>query len=203
MPDRMPDLLVLVRHGESSWNAERRLQGQLDPPLSQLGRTQAIALTPLIAHADWPAERVLCSDLGRARETAELLGLAPGRFEPAWREIDVGEWGGRVAAEVDAESTDLTNWRGGPRTAPGGESWSVFADRIATAAEALIAAGGSWLVICHGGCVRATCAHLVGADRLALGSPPNASVTTFELSPRPRLLTYGATPDAELPTGLY
>lgn len=199
----MTDLLVLVRHGESSWNAERRLQGQLDPSLSSRGREQALALTPLIAHASWPSERVICSDLSRARETAELLDLTPGRYDPAWREIDVGEWGGRVAADVDAEGSDLTSWRGGTRTAPGGETWSAFEDRVATAARALVAAGGSWLVVCHGGCVRATCARLVGADRLALGSPPNASVTTLELGARPRLLTYGVTPGAELPTGLY
>lgn len=199
----MPDLLVLVRHGESTWNAEHRLQGQLDPPLSAVGREQALALARLIARSPWPAERVICSDLSRARETAELVGLSPGRFDAAWREIDVGEWGGRVAAEVDAEGSDLTNWRGGDRTAPSGETWTAFGQRVASAVDGLVAAGGSWLVVCHGGCVRATCAHLVGADRLALGSPPNASVTTLELGTRPRLLTYGVTPGAELPTGLY
>ncbi|MBA2517419.1 MAG: histidine phosphatase family protein, partial [Solirubrobacterales bacterium] len=123
--------------------------------------------------------------------------------DPAWREIDVGEWGGRPAAEVDGEDETLTNWRGGPRTAPGGEKWVDFGQRVARATDELIAAGGSWLVVCHGGCVRAASAHLVGADALAFGSPPNASVTTLELGARPRLRTYGVTPGAELPTGLY
>ena len=62
-----------------------------------------------------PDERVICSDLGRARQTAELLGLRPARFDARWREIDVGEWGGRPAAEIDAQGGELTNWRGGPR----------------------------------------------------------------------------------------
>jgi broad specificity phosphatase PhoE len=151
-----------------------------------------------------PAGRVRCSDLGRARETAELLGLAPAAYDAAWREIDVGSWGGRTAAEVDAEGDGLTSWRGGPRTAPDGEPWPAFAARVARAVDALRADGdGSWLVVCHGGCIRAACAHLTGADALAFGSPPNASLTALELGPRPRLLLYGATPDAAPATGLY
>ena len=94
------DRLILVRHGESTWNAEERLQGQLDPPLSERGREQSRALAAMLDGL--PDDRVVCSDLGRARETAELLGLRPARFDPRWREIDVGSWGGRVAAEVDA-----------------------------------------------------------------------------------------------------
>ena len=109
------DRLILVRHGESTWNAEERLQGQLDPPLSERGREQSRALAGMLDGL--PDDRVVCSDLGRARQTAELLGLSPGRFDPRWREIDVGSWGGRVAAEVDALGPELTNWRGGPRKA--------------------------------------------------------------------------------------
>ena len=197
-------LLVLVRHGESTWNAESRLQGQLDPPLSETGRAQARALAPAVARLGIPSERVRCSDLGRARETAALLGLAPAAFDPAWREIDVGAWGGRPAAEIDAEGGGLTNWRGGARTAAGGEPWPAFAERVAGAVERLRAEGdGPWLVVCHGGCIRAACAHLTGAGALAFGSPPNASLTALELGSRPRLLIYGATPDAAPATGLY
>jgi glucosyl-3-phosphoglycerate phosphatase len=195
------DRLILVRHGESTWNAEHRLQGQLDPPLSDLGRDQARALTPILDSV--PEERIVCSDLGRARETAELLGLSPGRFDERWREIDVGEWGGKTAAEVDRESSELTNWRGGSRTAPGGEPWDAFTARVSGAVDELVGAGGPWLVVAHGGCIRVATAHLTGADPLALGSPPNASATVFELRARPRLLVYGSLPDGGLPTGLY
>jgi probable phosphoglycerate mutase len=202
-----PDRLILIRHGESTWNAEHRLQGQQDVPLSEAGRAQALELRPLVAAAaDGIApERVLCSDLARARETAELLGLAPHAFDARWREIDVGEWGGRSAAEIDAQSDALTNWRGGPRTAPGGETWAAFTARVGAALDELVRAGGSWIVICHGGCIRVATSTLTGADPLALGSPPNASVTTFELggASRARLLTYGSLPDGGLPTGLY
>src|SRR3954471_23099299 len=88
------DRLILIRHGESTWNAEERLQGQLDPPLSERGREQVRALQEMIATLDVPDERIVCSDLGRARETAELLGLEPAAYDARWREIDVGAWGG-------------------------------------------------------------------------------------------------------------
>jgi probable phosphoglycerate mutase len=195
------DHLILVRHGESTWNAEERLQGQLDPPLSERGREQSRSLAQIVDGV--PAERVVCSDLGRARETAELMGLQPGRFDERWREIDVGSWGGKTAAEIDAQGSELTNWRGGPRTAPDGETWDAFASRVAGAVDELVEKGGPWLVVCHGGCIRVTVAHLTGADRLHLGSPPNASATVFELGARPRLLVYGSLPDGGLPTGLY
>ena len=162
-----------------------------------------MALAPLVARLGIPPERVVCSDLGRARQTAELLGLEPAAYDPAWREIDVGAWGGRTAAEVDAEVAEVTSWRGGARTAPDGEPWSAFAARVSAAADALIAAGGPWLVVAHGGCIRATCAHVTGGDALAFGSPPNASLTTIEPGPRPRLLGYGVTPDGAPATGLY
>jgi glucosyl-3-phosphoglycerate phosphatase len=200
----MPDRLILVRHGESTWNAEQRLQGQLDPPLSDAGREQARQLRPLVEALAVPADRVVVSDLSRAQETAGLLGLRAGGGDPRWREIDVGEWGGKTAAEVDAESDELPNWRGGRRTAPGGETWDAFTDRIGGALQELLEAGGDWIVVCHGGCIRVATARLTGAHPLALGSPPNASLTTFETGgEQSRLLTYGALPDGRLPTGLY
>jgi glucosyl-3-phosphoglycerate phosphatase len=193
-----PHRLILVRHGESTWNAEERLQGQLDPPLSERGREQARTLTAMLDGV--PDERVICSDLVRARETADMLGLCPARFDPRWREIDVGSWAGRTAAEIDAQGDELTNWRGGPRRAPDGEPWEAFHARVAGAIDELTAEGGPWIVICHGGCIRAGTAHLTGADHLRLASPPNASTTVFESG---RLLTYGALPDGGLGTGLY
>ena len=177
----------------------------MDPPLSETGREQARELKPLVDTIDVPAERIVASDLSRARETAELLGLHPGRLDRRWREIDIGEWGGKLAQEIDSESDELTNWRGGPRTAPDGETWDAFAARVSGAVDELVQAGGTWVVVCHGGCIRVATAHLTGADALALGSPPNASLTTFELraTDRPRLLTYGTLPNGGGSTGIY
>src|SRR4051794_25507226 len=89
------------------------------------------------------------------------------------------------------------------RGAPDGEPWKAFSARIAGAVDELIAAGGSWVVVSHGGCVRVVASHLTGANVLHLGSPPNASTTVFELGARARLLVYGSLPDGGLPTGLY
>lgn len=150
-----------------------------------------------------PDERIVCSDLGRAVQTAELIGVRPARLDPAWREIDVGAWGGRTAAEVDAEGDGLANWRGGARTAPDGETWDAFSARIVAALERLLAAPGPWLVVAHGGCIRAVCTHVTGGDPLAFGSPPNASLTTLETGARRRLLGYGVTADAAPASGLY
>jgi broad specificity phosphatase PhoE len=193
-------VIVLVRHGESVWNMEGRLQGHLDAPLSDRGRAAVIALAPAISRLGVPSERVICSDLGRARETAALLSVEPARYDPAWREIDLGAWSGRLAAEVDAEEGGSTSWRGGRRTPPGGESWSAFGDRIAAAVDSLDSSG-SWLVVCHGGAVRAACAHVTGIEPRALASPPNASMTTLELFPRRRLVSFGALPGAAVPPG--
>jgi probable phosphoglycerate mutase len=196
--------LILVRHGESTWNADERLQGQLDPPLSERGREQARSLARAVEALGIPPERIVCSDLTRATETAELLGVEPAAFDPRWREIDVGEWAGRPAAEIDALDGELTNWRGGPRTAPDGEPWDMFAARIMDAADDLLAQGGSWLVVCHGGCIRVATSHLTGADPLRLAPPPNGSLTALAVdSQPPRLLIYGALPDGGAGTGLY
>jgi probable phosphoglycerate mutase len=182
-----PITLALVRHGESTWNAEHRMQGQLDPPLSELGREQSSALAPLIA--DLEAGPVICSDLLRARETAEVLGLEPDRFDPRWREIDMGDWSGKMVAEVD--KGQVRSWRTGVLAPPHGENWPTFQTRVARALAEATESGESVLVVTHGGCIRAVTAHLTGADRLKLSPPANASLTIFELGARVRLQSYG------------
>jgi len=94
-----PVHVLLVRHGESTWNAEARWQGQADPPLSDRGRDQARAA----ARALPPVDRVVASDLARARLTAELLAAATGRaveVEPRLRERDAGAFSGLTRAEI-------------------------------------------------------------------------------------------------------
>src|SRR3954451_12184635 len=139
--------IALVRHGQSTWNAEARLQGQPDPRLSELGRREAAALAPALA--GFAAERVLTSDLRRARETADALGRPGAAPDPAWREIDVGEWAGRPLAELPPGQEPA--WRGGDLMPPGGERWEELEARVADALAELIAAGGGW----RGGAPRA------------------------------------------------
>ena len=176
--------LLLIRHGESTWNAEHRLQGQADPPLSPLGRDQAAALVPFLEGV--PA-RVLCSDLTRAMETAALLGLPAVPTDPRWREIDIGDWAGRTLDELDPEH--VAAWQRGERPPPNAETWPEFQTRVAAAVDELH--GEDALVVTHGGCVRAATAHLTGADARRLAPPANASLTVLEYGGRTRLQAYG------------
>ena len=189
----LEDRLVLIRHGQSTWNADGLLQGQADPPLSEEGRQEAAALASIGAR--FAADRVVCSDMRRARETAALVGHPAPRVDPRWREIGVGEWAGRKLADLPGGSTAA--WRGGPIVGPGGESWESLSARVTDALGELQGAGGSWLVICHGGAIRAAVAALTGADPRRMGGPGNASVTV--LSPLGRLFAYAWTPDGALP----
>lgn len=184
--------IVLVRHGQSTWNAEGRLQGQADPPLSQLGRREAVALRGLLT--GFPAERVLSSDLRRTRETAAALGHPEATPDPVWREIDVGEWAGRLLADLPAGPEP--SWRGGDLLPPGGERWDELVARVADALEALMAESGDWLVVTHGGVIRAAVSSVTGASGHRMAGPPNASVTVLEPG---GLVTYGWTPDGAIP----
>jgi glucosyl-3-phosphoglycerate phosphatase len=191
----LEDRLVLVRHGQSTWNAEKRLAGQGDPPLTETGRREAAALEPVLG--GFPPERAVVSDLVRARETAALLGHPGARVDARWREVAVGEWEGRPWTELPAGTEPA--WRGGPLVPPGGESWEQALARVAGPLDELRAAGGSWLVVSHGAAIRATVCVLTGIDARRITGPANASVTVLRLSgPSVQLLTYGWTPDGQL-----
>ena len=180
--------ILLVRHGQSTWNAEGRLQGQADPPLSALGRREAAALRPVLEA--FPAERVLASDLRRASETAAALGHPGAALDPVWREIDVGEWSGRTLSEVP--DGDTPAWRGGDLVPPGGEAWEELAARVADALDELRAAGGDWLVVTHGGVIRAAVSYVTGADAQRIAGPANASLTVLDAG---KLRTFAWIPD--------
>jgi broad specificity phosphatase PhoE len=94
--------LLLVRHGETDWNADGRLQGQTDRPLSDFGRRQARQLAEELAGE--PLDAIYSSDLARARETAEIVGERLGLpivLDPDLREKDWGTWEGLTAVERD------------------------------------------------------------------------------------------------------
>jgi broad specificity phosphatase PhoE len=182
--------LVLVRHGQSTYNGQARLQGQADPPLSDAGRAEAKLLKPALPRFD--ETQVVTSDLQRARETAELLGYPGARLDARFREIDVGEWAGRPLSEFPSGAE--TAWRGGSLKAPDGESWEDLRARVGGAVDELVAAGGTWLVVCHGGVVRAALSHVTGADAQRVAGPANASVTVVRAQGPPQLETYGWVP---------
>lgn len=153
---------LLVRHAQSVWNAAGRWQGQADPPLSERGREQALELARKLAGEIEP-DRLLCSDLQRARHTAEVLGRVL-RLEPeplsVLRELDVGKWSGLTRAEIEAMDPDtLDRFEAGEETvrAGGGESRAEIRARVVEAFHALAneCAGADVVVVTHLGVVRA------------------------------------------------
>ena len=155
----MSKRILLVRHGESVWNAEGRWQGAANPPLSEAGRAQARALAERVVGDG--IDGVVASDLDRARETAQIvaeaLGLRIPSIDPGWRERDVGEISGHTREEIDAKWPGLLEqWRRGElESMPGGEK--DITPRVVAALErvATAPAGECTLVVTHGGVIGA------------------------------------------------
>jgi broad specificity phosphatase PhoE len=133
--------IYLMRHGETVWNRERRFQGRLDSPLTELGLAQARrmgeTLAPLVADRD--VLEIVASPLGRARATAtavaDVLGIAPGRIASDARltEIDVGIWSGltfSAIAERWPGSITEANRRDWFFRSPDGETYEAIAARV-------------------------------------------------------------------------
>jgi broad specificity phosphatase PhoE len=158
--------LLLVRHGETSWNREGRYQGHTDVPLSEAGREQARRLRHRLADERhlWDAERtaVLSSDLARARETAELAFGAPGRtisVDAGLREIRFGVFEGLTRDEIDERHPGrMAAWiHGAPDLAvPGGESRREARARALAALETFLerAPHQHVVVVTHGAILR-------------------------------------------------
>jgi broad specificity phosphatase PhoE len=157
--------VLVVRHGESTWNAEHRWAGQANPPLSETGRQSALELAARLRDARFDA--VACSDLRRAEETALLvakaLGISPPRLVPELRERDAGSWTGRTSDELQASYPGLLErWRDGHVVDPPGcEPWETFQQRVVEALQALSTslAVERVLVVAHQGVVRALGHH--------------------------------------------
>jgi len=182
--------LLLVRHGESEWNAVGRWQGQADPPLSPRGRRQARQAADAIGAVDV----IVASDLERAAHTAaiisEAIGVGPVIIEPLLRERSAGAWSGLTRAEIDeAWPGYLTDHR----RPPGFEPDDVLLARARAGLDRVHAeyAGADVLVLTHGGVVYAIEADAgLPFERLPnLGS--RAAVhrgDRLELGPRARLV---------------
>ncbi len=149
--------LCLVRHGETAWNAERRLQGHTDVPLNEVGLAQAEATAARLAAHRFDA--IYSSDLERARQTAEAsarrLGLEP-VYLPALRERHFGRFQGLTyeqARERFPAAYEQFEARAPQQDFETGESLEAFAERIRTAVAELAArhAGQRILVVAHGG----------------------------------------------------
>lgn len=174
--------LLLVRHGESEWNAVRRLQGQADIELSEKGEAQARALAPFIAQL--APDLAITSDLRRARHTAELLGFPDARCEPDLREVNVGGWTGQEIARITADQPEeYRGWRAGTFAPPGGEAWADFCARTVRATEEAAKSADRLLVICHGGVIRALLQTLLDLSPRRIIPVGPASLTVLARKP--------------------
>lgn len=171
--------LYLVRHGETDWNVEGRLQGGRDIPLNELGRVQAREAAGRLRDLALGVDdfNYICSPMGRARETMEIfrnaLGLQPKTYgvEETLREITFGEWEGMTWREVRKAHPDQATCRERDKwgyVPPGGESYAMLSERIRPWLSRL---DRPTLTVSHGGVARAILA-LTGAAR-----PQDAATT--------------------------
>ena len=183
-----PARLVLVRHGQSTWNQEHRIQGQLDPPLSLDGLHQADLLGERLGGRRFAG--FYASDLKRAFETAQAIGSFVGvqpEAMPSLREIYLGEWEGLRTEDIAerfpkawAAWVEEPDWD----VVPGGEGAAVFEARVAAALDDIFSRHdhGDVLVVTHGGVIQVAVHRVVG--RPSHGLFPfkiqNASITLLE-----------------------
>ena len=182
--------LILVRHGETMYNAQRRYTGQSDVPLNALGERQAAALGEYLAteHLDV----IVTSDLERTRVTAEAIARYHGlpiHEDIDLRELAFGEWEGYTYDEVLARDAKLVaQWRADPATypPPGGETVSQLRDRCAHALRNWQTQypEASVLWVTHGGLIGVLLCHVLGIDlkRRWQFRHDNASISEMHLS---------------------
>lgn len=158
--------LLLLRHGQSEWNAVQRWQGVADTSLSELGRSQARFVGSVLAARGLAFAGAWSSDLARAAETAALLadalGLGAVIHDPRLREADVGEWEGLTSDEIERAWPGYLEAR---RRPPGFEPFDAVVARVVPALHAIAeAAAGPALVVAHSGVIRTIVHHLGHVD---------------------------------------
>jgi broad specificity phosphatase PhoE len=178
--------LLLVRHGETDWNAERRWQGHSDTPLNEAGREQARRLADELDAVD----AVYASDLARARETAEILARRLGLevvLDPRLRERGFGSWEGLTMAEIETRfAEEARRWRDEHgHGAADAEPHDVFLSRVESFVDEILDRhpGQHVLVVAHGGTIRAVHALAGGLDYVrdhaSIPSVANCSVARY------------------------
>jgi len=183
--------LIAVRHGETTWNRETRIQGHLDIPLNATGLVQAQRVAQALSGE--AVQAIYTSDLSRARQTAEAIAAAVGQplqLDPALRERAFGTFEGHTWAEIEANWPDeCRRWRQRDPDfgAPGGEVLKDFYQRCTDTIAGLAQRhpGQTIVVVAHGGVM--DCLYRAGT-RVSLQAPRswvlgNASINRLLYSP--------------------
>jgi uncharacterized phosphatase len=168
--------LYLVRHGETDWNASRRIQGSTDIPLNDIGRAQAATTGRLLARREW--DGLFASPLSRARETAAIIGM-----EIGIKEIGIID----SIAERNYGEAEGLNWQQidrmfpGDTPVPGRETHDEVAERAVPALVELARShpGQALVVVTHGGVIRSVL-NVVDPS-VDHGAISNGSIHSFEL----------------------
>jgi broad specificity phosphatase PhoE len=178
MPNRIPIRpFYILRHGETDWNLEGRVQGRTDIPLNDTGREQARRAAQMLA--DISITTICTSPLDRASETATIIQEATGshlNIIPDLQEVDCGENEGKKKDHW--YSGKDTDWLDGISTPIGGESFVDFRERILCGVGVALDRPGPVLIVSHGQVIWALI-RSIGARRLDVGTP-NAMPMYFE-----------------------
>lgn len=176
--------MILIRHGETPWNAEGRLQGQHEVDMSEVGRAQARRNGRVVrayfeaSGRDPESFAYLASPMGRTCETMRLvrgeIGLEPDVFErrDALKELTFGAWEGSTMQELKARERDAVRARRADKwgfVPPGGESYAGLSGRVAGWLETV---KGDAVVVAHGGVLRVLRGLLFGAPSSCLPVRP-------------------------------
>jgi uncharacterized phosphatase len=168
--------LYLVRHGETDWNAQRRIQGRTDIPLNAMGREQAASAGRLLARREW--DGLFSSPLSRAAETAHIIGSELGIASvPTIDAIVERNYGAAEGLDYDQIEQRFP----GDTEVPGRESHDEVARRVLPALVTLATAhpGQSLIVVSHGGVIRSVL-NVVDPG-VSHGRISNGSIHSFEL----------------------
>ncbi|KQO93800.1 histidine phosphatase family protein [Leifsonia sp. Leaf264] len=171
-----PTRFLLVRHGETDWNRQGRVQGHTDIPLNDLGRAQALAAADVLSSAE--PTRIIASPLGRAAETAAIITEAIGgpavETEADFIEMQYGEAEGAVWQDIRHLYSD--------GVVPGAEARPAVLERSTAALRRLAAEStGTVIVASHGGVINGLTRHTTSPDEFP-GSADNGSITEFAVS---------------------
>ena len=178
-------MIAFVRHGETALNRDGRLQGRVDPELSDKGREQAARVATRFAGV--PVTAVFASPLLRARQTAAAIAEVTGAtvdVDERLIELDYGEWDGKPLAEMRTPRGDL--WFADPNFAPpGGESLVAVTARVESFCRDRLSADGHVVAVSHVSPIKAAVAWSLGVDeratlRMQLGL---ASITSIGARP--------------------
>jgi probable phosphoglycerate mutase len=158
----------LMRHAQTIWNREKKIQGRSDSPLTAEGEKQALSWG--LALSQFPWRRILASDAGRARATAEIINTilkVPLTIDSRLKEQDWGQWEAKTVRQIQAEARQVLDAQvnaGWDFCPPGGESrrrvWKRSQQALVQAAERF--AGQHILVVTHEGIVKSLIYHLCG-----------------------------------------